>query len=232
MFEALKPQPADKILALMQMYRDDPRAEKIDLGVGVYTDENGKLPLLACVKEAENLLAETPKPRGYLPIDGIPAYDQAVQSLVFGAGSAVLKAGRVVAAQALGRTGGLKLGADFLKRLRPDARVELLDGQVVEMSPIGSPPARSGAPPQPVPTPAPRRSPRPLRRRPGRPARATARSVGPPVRGSPGWSARPTSGSTGTARPASDRPAGTGARSASRTASPARYSPPRRCCAG
>ena len=119
--------PRDPILGLNEQFQADANPAKVNLGVGVYTDENGKLPLLACVKEAENLLAETPKPRGYLPIDGIPAYDQAVQSLVFGAGSALLEAGRVVTAQALGGTGGLKLGADFLKRLRPDARVLISD---------------------------------------------------------------------------------------------------------
>jgi aromatic-amino-acid transaminase len=127
LFASVEMAPRDPILGLNEQFQADANPNKVNLGVGVYTDENGKLPLLACVKEAENLLAETPKPRGYLPIDGIPAYDQAVQSLVFGAGSALLEAGRVVTAQALGGTGGLKLGADFLKRLRPDARVLISD---------------------------------------------------------------------------------------------------------
>jgi aromatic-amino-acid transaminase len=127
LFASVEMAPRDPILGLNEQFQSDANPSKVNLGVGVYTDENGKLPLLACVKEAENLLAETPKPRGYLPIDGIPAYDQAVQSLVFGAGSALLEAGRVVTAQALGGTGGLKLGADFLKRLRPDARVLISD---------------------------------------------------------------------------------------------------------
>ncbi|OIQ78299.1 aspartate aminotransferase [mine drainage metagenome] len=127
LFASVEMAPRDPILGLNEQFQSDANPSKVNLGVGVYTDENGKLPLLACVKEAENLLAETPKPRGYLPIDGIPAYDQAVQSLVFGAGSAVLEAGRVVTAQALGGTGGLKLGADFLKRLRPAARVLISD---------------------------------------------------------------------------------------------------------
>ena len=127
LFASVEMAPRDPILGLNEQFQADANPNKVNLGVGVYTDENGKLPLLACVKEAENLLAETPKPRGYLPIDGIPAYDQAVQSLVFGAGSPVLGAGRVVTAQALGGTGGLKLGADFLKRLRPSARVLISD---------------------------------------------------------------------------------------------------------
>lgn len=119
--------PRDPILGLNEQFQADPNPSKVNLGVGVYTDENGKLPLLACVKEAENLLSESPKPRNYLPIDGIPAYDQAVQSLVFGTQSEALKAGRVVTVQALGGTGGLKLGADFLKRLNPAAQVLISD---------------------------------------------------------------------------------------------------------
>lgn len=119
--------PRDPILGLNEQFQADPNPSKVNLGVGVYTDENGKLPLLACVKEAENLLSESPKPRNYLPIDGIPAYDQAVQALVFGTGSEALQAGRVVTVQALGGTGGLKLGADFLKRLNPAARVLISD---------------------------------------------------------------------------------------------------------
>lgn len=127
LFASVEMAPRDPILGLNEQFQADPNPSKVNLGVGVYTDENGKLPLLACVKEAENLLAENPKPRGYLPIDGIPAYDQAVQALVFGAGSPVLAAGRVATAQALGGTGGLKIGADFLKRLNPAAKVLISD---------------------------------------------------------------------------------------------------------
>ncbi len=127
LFASVDMAPRDPILGLNEQFQADPNPSKVNLGVGVYTDENGKLPLLACVKEAENLLAESPKPRGYLPIDGIAAYDQAVQALVFGAGSELLGAGRVVTVQALGGTGGLKLGADFLKRLNPAAQVLISD---------------------------------------------------------------------------------------------------------
>ena len=127
LFTGVEMAPRDPILGLNEQFQADPNPSKVNLGVGVYTDENGKLPLLACVKEAENLIAESPKPRGYLPIDGIVAYDQAVQSLVFGADSEVLKSGRVVTAQALGGTGALKIGADFLKRLKPGAKVLISD---------------------------------------------------------------------------------------------------------
>ena len=127
LFTGVEMAPRDPILGLNEQFQADPNPSKVNLGVGVYTDENGKLPLLACVKEAENLIAESPKPRGYLPIDGIVAYDQAVQSLVFGADSEAVKAGRVVTAQALGGTGALKIGADFLRRLQPGARVLISD---------------------------------------------------------------------------------------------------------
>ena len=127
MFTGVEMAPRDPILGLNEQFQADPNPSKVNLGVGVYTDENGKLPLLACVKEAENLIAESPKPRGYLPIDGIAAYDQAVQSLVFGAGSQAVKSGRVVTAQALGGTGALKIGADFLRRLQPQAKVLISD---------------------------------------------------------------------------------------------------------
>lgn len=127
LFDAVEMAPRDPILGLNEQFAADPNPAKVNLGVGVYYDENGKLPLLQCVQEAEKLMMESPKARGYLPIDGIADYDRAVQGLVFGADSAVLKAGRVATVQALGGTGGLKLGADFLKRLRPDATVLISD---------------------------------------------------------------------------------------------------------
>jgi aromatic-amino-acid transaminase len=111
--------PRDPILGLNEQFAADSRPGKVNLGVGVYFDENGKLPLLACVAEAERRLMATPSPRGYLPIDGIAAYDSAVQQLVFGADSTVVGQGRVATVQALGGTGGLKIGADFLRRVSP-----------------------------------------------------------------------------------------------------------------
>jgi aromatic-amino-acid transaminase len=127
LFAAVEMAPRDPILGLNEQFATDPNPAKVNLGVGVYYDENGKLPLLACVQEAEKLMMEAPKARGYLPIDGIAAYDKAVQGLVFGAGSAILAAGRVATVQALGGTGGLKLGADFLERLQPNATVLISD---------------------------------------------------------------------------------------------------------
>jgi aromatic-amino-acid transaminase len=127
LFAAVEMAPRDPILGLNEQFGADTNPAKVNLGVGVYYDDEGKLPLLRCVQEAERLMMEAPKARGYLPIDGIAAYDKAVQGLVFGADSAAVKAGRIATVQALGGTGGLKLGADFLKRLRPGAKVLISD---------------------------------------------------------------------------------------------------------
>ena len=127
LFAAVEMAPRDPIFGLIEQFNADPNPAKVNLGIGVYTDENGKLPLLKCVAEAERQLQETPKPRGYLPMDGIAAYDKAVQALVFGASSSVVAEGRVATIQALGGTGGLKVGADFLRHLNPRAKVLISD---------------------------------------------------------------------------------------------------------
>ena len=127
LFSAVEMAPRDPILGLNEQFAADQNPAKVNLGVGVYFDENGKLPLLACVQAAEQALMDAHKPRGYLPIDGIAAYDVAVKKLVFGADSDVFKQGRVVTVQALGGTGGLKIGADFLKKLNPSAKVLISD---------------------------------------------------------------------------------------------------------
>ena len=119
--------PRDPILGLNEQFNADTNPAKVNLGVGVYTDENGKLPLLNCVREAEQQLMASPKARGYLPIDGIAAYDAAVKSLVFGAGRLAVTQGRAATVQAIGGTGGLKIGADFLRLLNPDAKVLISD---------------------------------------------------------------------------------------------------------
>jgi len=127
LFAAVEMAPRDPILGLNEQFNADARVNKVNLGVGVYYDENGKLPLLKCVALAEAQMQAEPKPRGYLPIDGIAAYDRAVQELVFGEGSELLAAKRVATVQAIGGTGGLKIGADFLKRLNPNAQVLISD---------------------------------------------------------------------------------------------------------
>ncbi len=127
LFTAVEMAPRDPILGLNDQFAADTNPAKVNLGVGVYYDENGKLPLLQCVQAAEKAMMETPKPRGYLPIDGIAAYDAAVKALVFGEKSEAVSSGRVAAVQAVGGTGGLKIGADFLKKLNPDAKVLISD---------------------------------------------------------------------------------------------------------
>ena len=127
MFTAVEMAPRDPILGLNEQYAADGNPHKVNLGVGVYYDDNGKLPLLACVKAAEEDMMKTPSARGYLPIDGIAAYDSAVKGLVFGVDSEPVTSGRVATIQAIGGTGGLKVGADFLKKLSPNATVLISD---------------------------------------------------------------------------------------------------------
>jgi aromatic-amino-acid transaminase len=127
LFTAVEMAPRDPILGLNEQFNADTHPQKVNLGVGVYYDDAGKLPLLECVRQAERQLLEAPKARGYLPIDGIAAYDQAVKNLVFGAASEPVTSGRVATVQALGGTGGLKIGADFLRRVNPAAKVLISD---------------------------------------------------------------------------------------------------------
>jgi aromatic-amino-acid transaminase len=127
LFTAVELAPRDPILGLNEQFNADTNPRKVNLGVGVYYDDNGKLPLLECVQAAEQQMMDDPKARGYLPIDGIAAYDAAVKNLVFGAESEPVKAARVATIQGLGGTGGLKVGADFLHKLNPDAKVLISD---------------------------------------------------------------------------------------------------------
>lgn len=117
LFTPVEMAPRDPILGLNEAFNADPRKEKINLGVGVYFDEDGKIPLLKAVARAEEFRQQAMAPRGYLPIEGIAAYDNAVQKLLFGQDSDVIQQQRVVTAQSIGGTGALKLGADFLKTL-------------------------------------------------------------------------------------------------------------------
>ena len=114
--------PADPILGVTEAFVADQSPKKVNLGVGVYTDDNGKIPLLECVRHAESERLKNSPARGYLPIDGLKAYDQAVQELVFGSQNK-----NIVTVQALGGTGGLKIGADFLKVINPEAQVWISD---------------------------------------------------------------------------------------------------------
>ncbi|MGL5632545.1 MAG: amino acid aminotransferase [Azovibrio sp.] len=127
LFAAVEMAPRDPILGLTETFNADARPTKVNLGVGVYYDDNGKLPLLAAVKAAEQARLQTQPPRGYQPIEGNGAYNQAVQNLLFGAGSDLAQNGSVVTIQAVGGTGALKIGADYLKKLVPGATVYISD---------------------------------------------------------------------------------------------------------
>ncbi|HEF5156772.1 aromatic amino acid aminotransferase [Burkholderia multivorans] len=127
LFSAVQLAPRDPILGLNEAFNADTRPTKVNLGVGVYTNEDGKIPLLRAVREAEKARVDAGLPRGYLPIDGIAAYDAAVQKLLLGNDSPLIAAGRVVTAQALGGTGALKIGADFLRTVNPNVKVAISD---------------------------------------------------------------------------------------------------------
>lgn len=126
-FASVEMAPRDPILGLNEAYNGDTRSTKVNLGVGVYFDDNGKIPLLSAVKSAEEARLKTAPPRGYQPIEGPVNYNQAVQNLLFGTQSPLITEGRTVTAQSLGGTGALKIGADFLKRLDPNAKVYISD---------------------------------------------------------------------------------------------------------
>jgi aromatic-amino-acid transaminase len=126
-FAAVELAPRDPILGLTEAFNADTRSTKVNLGVGVYYDDNGKIPLLQAVKAAEKARLDTQPPRGYQPIEGLGAYNQAVQNLLFGADSSLIKDGRVVTVEAIGGTGALKVGADFLMRLNAGATVYISD---------------------------------------------------------------------------------------------------------
>jgi aromatic-amino-acid transaminase len=126
-FAAIDMAPRDPILGITEAFNADQNPNKINLGVGVYYDDNGKVPLLECVRKAESKLMEQQAPRTYLPIEGLAQYDKAVQELVFGADSPVIQDKRAVTVQALGGTGALKIGADFLKRFSPNSQVFISD---------------------------------------------------------------------------------------------------------
>src|SRR5436853_1271760 len=114
--------PSDPILGVTEAFAADPNPRKVNLGVGVYYDDTGKIPLLECVRHAESERLKNTPSRGYLPIDGLAAYDHAVQELVFGSPK-----NNIVTVQALGGTGGLRIGADFLRRISPGAQLWISD---------------------------------------------------------------------------------------------------------
>jgi aromatic-amino-acid transaminase len=127
LFARVEPAPPDPILGITEAFHADQNPNKVNLGVGVYTDDEGKVPVLECVRRAEVKLCDSALPRNYLPIDGLKGYDRAVQEVLFGLDSKARKEGRIVSTQALGGTGGLKIGADLLRRVNPSAEAWISD---------------------------------------------------------------------------------------------------------
>lgn len=127
LFASVEMAPRDPVFGITDAFNQDRRPSKVNLGVGIYLNDQGRIPVLRAVAEAERRLAASPAPRGYLPIDGTAAYDAAVQELLLGDDSVVSSAGRAVTAQALGGTGALKIGADLLRKVLPDARAAISD---------------------------------------------------------------------------------------------------------
>ncbi|GLP96116.1 amino acid aminotransferase [Paraferrimonas sedimenticola] len=117
LFSAIEQAPADPILGLTEAFKADPRSNKINLGVGIYKNEAGQTPVLDSVKRAETALLEQVTSKSYLGIEGVPAYAKAVQALLFGSESALLKDNRVFTAQAPGGTGSLRVAAEFLNKV-------------------------------------------------------------------------------------------------------------------
>ena len=127
LFDHIDEAPKDPIFGITELFNADPNPAKINLGIGVYFTDEGKIPLLQSVQQAAKQIFESPKPHSYLPIQGMPSYCTAVQSLLFGDNSELLKQERAITVQTLGGTGGLKVGADFLKHYFPNATVAISD---------------------------------------------------------------------------------------------------------
>lgn len=127
MFEQLQPAPPDPILGLTEAYKEDPNPDKINLGVGIFQNEEGNTPVLDCVKQAETRLLESETNKKYAPINGEPAYGRVVRKLLFGAGHKRVDDGTAVTCHAPGGTGALRIGADFIAENLPDAALWLSD---------------------------------------------------------------------------------------------------------
>ena len=127
MFEQFAPAPPDAILGLTEAFKKDPNPKKVNLGVGIYKDAQGRTPILASVKRAEERILQEENTKNYLSIDGSPEYGAAVQELLFGADHEIIRSNRSITAQAPGGTGALRVAADFIATMFPGARVWLSD---------------------------------------------------------------------------------------------------------
>lgn len=127
MFQHVPAYPGDPILSLMEDFQADPRPNKVSLSIGIYFDDEGRLPVMSAVRKAETALLQNIGPRSYLPMEGMAAYRLAVQKLVFGAQHEAVTSGRIATLQTLGGSGGLKVGGDFLRRYFGDSQVWVSD---------------------------------------------------------------------------------------------------------
>jgi aromatic-amino-acid transaminase len=127
MFQHVEPYPGDPILGLNEAFQRDPRPGKINLSIGIYFDEAGRIPVLESVRRAEARLAAAVGPKPYLPIEGAENVRAAVQALLLGAGHEAIAARRVATIQSIGSSGGLKVGADFIARWLPGSAVWVSD---------------------------------------------------------------------------------------------------------
>jgi aromatic-amino-acid transaminase len=127
MFEHIDAYPGDPILTLNENFQKDPRQNKVNLSIGIYFDDDGRLPVMQAVRAAEAAILEEPGPKPYLPMAGFAQYRDAVQALVFGAQCPSRAAGRIATVQTLGGSGALRVGADFIKRYFPASQVWVSD---------------------------------------------------------------------------------------------------------
>ncbi len=127
MFQHVDAYPGDPILSLNEAFQKDPRPGKINLSIGIYFDNDGRIPMMDSVRKAELAVVESAGARPYLPMEGLAAFRSEVQALLFGRDAELLKAGRVATIQSVGSSGGLKVGADFIKRYFPDSAVYVSD---------------------------------------------------------------------------------------------------------
>ncbi len=127
LFSHIEPYAGDPILSLNEAFQKDPRADKVNLSIGIYFDDDGQIPVLDCVRRAESAMLAESTPKPYLPMEGAAAMRSAVQALLLGAAHEAIASRRVATLQTVGSSGGLKVGADFIKRWLPDSQVWVSD---------------------------------------------------------------------------------------------------------
>lgn len=127
MYQHVEFYPGDPILSLLETYNNDPRAQKVNLGIGIYFDSEGKMPILNSVRKIEISRSSQPHPSPYLPMEGLASYRLAIQTLLFGTNHPTIQENRIATIQTLGGSGALKIGADFLHRWFPDSKVYISD---------------------------------------------------------------------------------------------------------